>query len=162
MLRFGCFWVWVNVRSWCFCAFTHGFYAPLFFFFFFFNFTRPQLVESQCHRTDIIHPAQRAHQSSPSSRWNRRAFVSASPVTAAAPHWTRRWELCLTFALAPAKPLRVPRQSQTTLNSIILREKALLGGEKSFLFDNLIVQTNHPVDTGHSSPRGQTKTRPFP
>lgn len=33
---------------------------------------------------------------------------------------------------------------------------------KSFLFDNLIVQTNHLVDTGHSSPRRQTKTRPFP
>lgn len=36
---------------------------------------------------------------------NRPTFVSTSPLTAV-PHWTQRWELCLTFALAPAKPCK--------------------------------------------------------
>lgn len=36
---------------------------------------------------------------------NRPTFVSTSPLTAV-PHWTQRWELCLTYALAPAKPCK--------------------------------------------------------
>lgn len=90
---------------------------------------------------------------------NRPAFVSTSSVAAATLDAALR--TLSDLRPHPCKALRVPRQSQTTLNSIILREKALLG-EKSFLFDNLIVQTNHVVDTGHSSLRRRTKTRPLP
>ena len=56
----------------------------------------------------------------------------------------------------PAKPRQVPRQvanNSAFYNSS--RKGPLLG--KSFLFDNLIVQTNHLRDTGHSSPRAKQR-----
>lgn len=64
----------------------------------------------------------------------------------------------------PPSPLRSPASSTAVANNSEFHNSSRKGTirEKSFLFDNLIVQTNHLVDTGHSSPHKQTKTRPFP
>lgn len=88
------------------------------------------------------------------------------------PHLSPRplWLLCHTGrsdenSVWPSpSPLRSPASSIAVANNSEFHNssrKATIR-EKSFLFDNLIVQTNHLADTGHSSPHKQTKTRPFP
>lgn len=88
------------------------------------------------------------------------------------PHLSPRplWLLCHTGrgdenSVWPSpSPLRSPASSIAVANNSEFHNSSRKGTirEKSFLFDNLIVQTNHLVDTGHSSPHKQTKTRPFP